>query len=292
MTGFAKLLLAVITLSCVATLSAQRPVFTSSTDVVFVAVTVTSGNKPVPGLNAADFSLTDNGVPQRLELVDVERMPLDVSVVLGAGNRIDGDQVTQSLTEFNQLSKQLNAADRLRPISVGEWIVQQNPMISAQPSHETRTSPTRGNSFNDALFYALAWPADPQRRHLVIAFMNGFDTWSALDASRLTSLARRSDAVIHVVAFEPGGLPSLFRTDGWEREREAVAKAATTTGGTISKLSKSGETMTRILAEFRSSYLLRFSPESVQQTGWHTLNVRVPGRRGLTIRARAGYNDK
>lgn len=268
---------------------AQQATFTSSAQVVFVAVSVTSGGQPVAGLTARDFTLTDNNVAQAIELVDIDRMPLDVSVVLGGGNLMDGDQVTRSLGDFNRLSHRLGSADRLRVIHAGELVFEESPMTTAAPRSGTRTMATRGTSFNDALFYALAWPSDAQRRHLVVAFMNGFDTWSALDADRLPALARRSDAVIHVAAFEPPPGRPAVQVRGWTRERDAIASAAVQTGGSLTELADASQTFARILAEFQNSYLLRFSPEGVARAGWHTLTVRVPGRRSLTIRARKGY---
>ena len=56
-------LLALGTLSAVA-VGAQTPVFRSGVSVVRVDVLATDGGRPLEGLTAADFELTDNGVPQ------------------------------------------------------------------------------------------------------------------------------------------------------------------------------------------------------------------------------------
>jgi hypothetical protein len=45
---------------------------------------------------------------------------------------------------------------------------------------------------------------------------------------------------------------------------------------------------TRVLDEFRQRYLLTFSPATDSAPGWHHLDVRVK-RRGVTVKARAGY---
>ena len=55
--------------------------------------------------------------------------------------------------------------------------------------------------------------------------------------------------------------------------------------------SKAGENLTskfrRMLQEFRSSYVLYFTPRGVERTGAHTLEVRVK-RPGVDVRARRG----
>ena len=44
----------------------------------------------------------------------------------------------------------------------------------------------------------------------------------------------------------------------------------------------------RILDEFRNRYLISYSPAGVSKSGWHRLQVRLKGRRGI-VKARAGY---
>jgi hypothetical protein len=43
-----------------------------------------------------------------------------------------------------------------------------------------------------------------------------------------------------------------------------------------------------MLQEFRSSYVLYFTPRGVERSGAHTLEVRVK-RPGVDVRARRGY---
>ena len=55
---------------------------------------------------------------------------------------------------------------------------------------------------------------------------------------------------------------------------------------------KGGETLTskfrRMLQDFRSSYVLYFTPNGVERAGAHTLEVRL--KRGVAdVRARRGY---
>jgi hypothetical protein len=52
---------------------------------------------------------------------------------------------------------------------------------------------------HDALAAAMVRAVEPGRRHLVIALTKGIDTISAIDGQTLGDLARRSDAVLHVV---------------------------------------------------------------------------------------------
>ena len=55
-------------------LASQKQSFSSRTLGVRVDVLVTDGRNPVGGLSAPDFELRDNGVVQRIEVVDPSRL--------------------------------------------------------------------------------------------------------------------------------------------------------------------------------------------------------------------------
>jgi len=57
----------------------QQAVFRAAVDIVRLDVRVTSGGRPIPGLNTSDFAVTDNGVPQQLKIAATEG---DVAVAL------------------------------------------------------------------------------------------------------------------------------------------------------------------------------------------------------------------
>ena len=69
---------------------------------------------------------------------------------------------------------------------------------------------------------------------------------------------------------------------------EAVADA---TGGRLLKADTTGnvqKAFDEILREFRTRYVLAYSPQRVDSAGWHRIEVKVKGR-NVEIKARAGY---
>ena len=48
------------------------------------------------------------------------------------------------------------------------------------------------------------------------------------------------------------------------------------------------DTFRRIVLEFRSRYVLAYTPRAVDAAGWHPIEVKVKGRRA-EVRARRGY---
>lgn len=272
----------------------QNPTFRSGTLEVAVNVSVRSGNNPVSGLTAADFDLFDNGVRQQVRDAAVGAVPVDVTIVLdasGSTERIVG----RLQRDAQQMLRSLTAGDRVRLLTIGQFVHEILPM---QPAGGADASAQlRGEGLSpvfDAIGVALMRPPEPDRRHVVMAMTDGYDTISSLDAARLRQIAARSEAVLHVLVVSPAqGNP---RVPGWlphqEFDEEALRAAAEATGGQLHDLrplSSSVRAFRRVLDEFRRSYILRYAPAGVPPEGWHEITVRLkrPGR--YSVRARNGY---
>ena len=82
-----------------AALSAQNPTFTSRVEVVRIDALVTDiSGKPIAGLTPADFEVVDNGVPQHVDLVLAEQLPLNVVLALDLSGSVAGEQAAQLRT--------------------------------------------------------------------------------------------------------------------------------------------------------------------------------------------------
>ncbi|MGC4080623.1 MAG: VWA domain-containing protein [Vicinamibacterales bacterium] len=140
-------------------------------------------------------------------------------------------------------------------------------------------APTGATSLVDAL-YASLWIAEPDPgRAVVIVFSDGVDTASWLTADRVVDAARRADAVVYAVTTRGG------------RRNPFLAELTETTGGRTFDVSSSDrltDAFESILAEFRQRYVIAYSPTGVKAAGWHTLDLRVRGRRA-SVKTRQGY---
>jgi hypothetical protein len=70
------------------------PMFRSSANAVTLDVLVISGKTPVAGLTAADFEVLDNGTRQSVEVVQVEAVPIDISLVIDFFNETEVGRFT------------------------------------------------------------------------------------------------------------------------------------------------------------------------------------------------------
>lgn len=285
----------------VATPMAQQAVFRASVDVVLVDVSVTRGREPVAGLTARDFVLRDNGVVQQLDDVSMGTVPLDVTLVLDLGGSTAGD-LDAFKASIERMRRRLRPDDRIRLVAVAGGFWPAAPLQAAAAPLPLDGLTAGGmvtarhmTPLFDGLFYALAWPVPPDRRHLVVAFSDGFDTWSALTADQLRAIAGRADALLHVVVSAPpsvsGALTrqALEQQNRWRLSQGAVFDAVRRTGGGVHRLRDRAAAFAAILDGFRRCYVLRYSPRGVAPDGWHAIEVGVVRRGSFTIRARRGY---
>jgi VWFA-related protein len=72
--------------------------------------------------------------------------------------------------------------------------------------------------------------------------------------------------------------------------QEPMQRVADSTGGkAIRKASDLGGSLDSIHNDTRATYLASFTPDSAPDDSFHTLTLKVPGRRGLALRYRSGY---
>lgn len=298
---------------------AQQPVFTARTAVVSVNVSVKRGRQPVTDLRAEDFLLTDNGVRQTIDSVSREHVPLDVTLVLTGRGRDRKEEHAENALSADATRKLLQPTDRLRVVWVNDDVAggilgpdhdlltdirtrQQSRGLSSSASFDVPPVGTSGFGIAlvDGLFYALAAPVEPDRRHVVVVFTDGWDSVSTLDPEMLPKLAAQSDAVLHAVLWTTpaegptsgGGLnihgPSPPSRE-WEQSYRALDSAVLRTGGTLQRSSRAPEALATILDDFRGSYMLRYTPRAVEPRGWHQLKVSVTRPGSHAVRARQGY---
>lgn len=269
----------------------QLPTFRSGTDIVAVDVSIRDGTRVVTGLTAGDFELLDNGVPQRVSDVSYGKVPIDITVALDVSASLTGPLLDQLRRALLQLMRDLEPADRLKLMTFNmrvQRVVDFTTDASAVERAVVAALPGGATSIWDAISVALVSAADPDRRQLVVVFTDTVDSSSISDPDQLLDLARRTRAALTVVvptSQNPGRVVVLPA-----ESRAALSRVVRETGGTF--LSVSGdiaETFRRALDEFRSSYVLYFTPTGVERAGFHTLSVVVKGRKSVTIRARRGY---
>lgn len=260
--------------------------FRVRTDLVTVGVSVRENGRPLPGLQAKDFEIRDNGVRQDVVSLTYETFPIDVTVALDVSESVTGALLEQMRRAIGQLGADLQANDRLKLLTFNmrvRRLVHFTERRDGADAALARARAVGSTSLIDTLAVALVAPPQPDRRQLVLLFSDGLDTSSVTDRPTIVELAKHSAATASFV------LPASGMTVG--SSRALYDQLAAETGGVVVGMQPRddlGPTFRRVLTEFRSSYVLHFAPKGVQPGGVHALEVQVD-RRSADVRARRGY---
>ena len=281
--------------ACLAILFAQQtPRFVSVADVVSVPVAVTDGNRPVAGLTTADFELLDNGVAQTLTATSVESVPIDVSLVVDTSGSVYGAALAQFKATMQEVALSLRPNDRVRLVTFSTTVADITGLQpGGAPLPLDRLAVGGASSFYNALAAGLMSTRVAERPQLIVAFSDALDNMSITDVRTVVTLAGHSNASLYLLLTRRPTPPVVRGVAPWagQPDRRLLREAAERTGGQFIERDATDAPTTlfdRVIDEFRTKYLLQYTPSGVSREGWHDITVRVKGR-NVTVRARKGY---
>ncbi|MBA3270036.1 MAG: VWA domain-containing protein [Acidobacteria bacterium] len=269
----------------------EQPLFRAGSriEVPIYATVIDSSGRLVPGLEKADFVVTDDGKPVDLTTFSNASQPFTAVVMLDTSA-----SMTNNLELLNRAAEQFLI--RLLPVDraqvgafndkiqlSGKFTRDRDELIAALDDLQFG-NPTR---LNDAIATSLDALQKIQGRRVVLVFTDGEDTASKTSFRTVLERARDEEAMVYSI-----GLESEYHNGArMQRTRPSrdLRKIAEETGGGFFELKKTAElapTFTRVAQELRSQYLLGFAPAALDGK-LHKLDVRV--RQSHTVRARKSY---
>jgi VWFA-related protein len=306
-----------------ATLSAWQ-VFRSGVDGVTITVSVRSSHRPVAGLTAGDFELTDNGVRQELTTLAAEKVPLDLTLLLDLSSSVDGPLLQRLKIAVGDTAALLRSDDRIRLVAISQVL---HEIFGLRPRGDAMPLDTLAaegaTSLYDGMAATMMRASEPGRRQLIVAFTDGQDSTSIVDEPTAKEIARLTDAVVDIVvpvagartdtvsrrlSQRSGTLDSLPAGDnvavggrgplnraGDQGFPPVLADLVGPTAGQVYPLTPD-DSVSRVfktmLDDFRASYVLQYVPRGVASEGWHDVSVSVKKHPKYDIRARKGYKGR
>jgi VWFA-related protein len=264
----------------------QQALFRVNTDLVRVDVLVTDRGRPVAGLTAADFDVRDNGVPQKIQLAATAEN-VKVVLVLDNSGSVRGQRLEYLKRATRSVLAALGTGEVASLITFNEQVA-----LRLEAEHDTdkieaaveRLSGGGATAACDALYSGLSLVAQDAGRSLLLLFSDGGDNSSFLSRDDVIATVRRSMATVYVVGAKGSGAgmssPALLQ------------QVADTGGGNVlwaEDDSHLPSVFTRVLDEFRSRYLITYSPTGVRRDdGWHKIAVTLKNKPGR-VKVRPGY---
>jgi VWFA-related protein len=285
--------------------------FKGTVEAVRIEASVIRDGKPVRGLTADDFVVTDNGITQRVAVTSLETAPLNVVLALDISSSVNGGTLERLVDGASVLAQSLREHDRLALITFAGGVERRVPLSEDHEQSIQSLKSMQGAGvtvLRDAIVAALQLKRDVDRPTLLMVFSDGQDTASWLSEQQVTDVVRRSSVVLHALEAKPvvvaplqygsarsspNAGPSLSPNDSSSASDDTPSLLQTLsrlTGGRYwdARQQELGRSFQAAVDEMRTRYELVFYPQRPNPVGWHSLDVRVKGRR-VAIAARAGY---
>ncbi len=276
----------------------DAPVFKVDVQLVrlLAAVKDTAGNL-VGALEAKDFTVADNGVPQEIAVFEHNTaQPLSVTILLDTSGSTAKDlkYETASVLKFlNALVREGNPRDAVSLYTFNYDVTLIHAFTRRLSQLDNSLKLLRaegGTSLYDAVYLAASPLRAREGRHVFVAITDGGDTTSAKKYQDALDAAQKADAVFYPVVVVPI-TNDAGRNTGGEHALETLAAG---TGGRPFYPSVGAEldrVFADILRDLRTQYLLGYYPHGVA-TGdakFHTVRLELPRRPDLRVSTRAGY---
>jgi len=258
------------------------PTFAAGIEAIRLDVLVTNGDRVVTDLEADDFEVRDDGVLQDAELVDTQKLPVNVILALDTSGSVAGEPLEHLRAAGEALLGRLLPEDLAGLVTFSHEVTLREPLTRDRErlrSALTLVEPRGETAVIDGSYAAMMLGETNVGRDLLIVFSDGVDTSSWLTADQVLDAARRCDVVVYGVSVRGTVEP------------EFLGRLSHTTGGSLFEVESTRDlstTFINIFDEFRHRYLLSYTPQGVSSEGWHRIEVKVKDRRGAA-RVRSGY---
>ena len=242
-----------------------------------------SSGRFVTGLTADDFRVLDEGVPQKVNLVDAGEGGAEILLALDLSG-----SMADEIDDLKLVAREF--LDRLRPVDKPALMGFNSAfflLAARDADRPTRLraiaelSASGGTAIYDTIINgAEQLAAHPGRRAMVV-FTDGDDQSSRSTLESARAALHAQDSLLYLVS-------TASDTD---RRRE-LSRLATETGGAAyfaGRLSATSKHFREVVDDIAQQYLLAFAPEKPLGDGkWRRLTVEMKNR-ALRVRARSGY---
>ena len=240
--------------------------------------------RAVHGLTAKDFTVFEDGKPQRIDTFEATDSPLSAILVLDIS-----ESMTPKLEDARRAAhafvNALKADDEIGLYTFNSTIVGAVDLTKNHAAVHTaidEARPAGETALYDVTAAALRRLKPIKHRKAVILFTDGEDNRSRLSVAQVIEMARGSEVSIFSIAQGKDESKTL---------KVFLDRLADQTGGRcwfIGSIRKLSETFKEVVAELKSQYFLTYTPPEIKHRSWHRIQVQV-NRPSAVVRAKREY---
>jgi Ca-activated chloride channel family protein len=278
----------------------RPPRFAAGVDQIRLSVSVTDGrDRYVDGLAETDFTVLEDGAPQKLSFFTRDPLPLSVALLVdGSGSmqphlaeaQAAGERFIRTLGP-GDLAHVVQFSDRMEVLQ--DFTADQARLLAA--IRATRASGS--TALYTALYVTLKQlgshgTIETPRRRAIVLLSDGEDTASSVSDEQVLEQARASDVGVYAIALQPTAPRERERLSFMEATHFLNALARETGAQVLLPGSASGldAAYARVAEELRTQYTLGYVSSNARRDGsWRRIVVRTPGRAELQLRHKLGY---
>jgi Ca-activated chloride channel homolog len=249
--------------------------------------------RPVLNLTPDQFEIYDEGVKQKIEIVESEtQRPLDLTLMIDSSLSEVKELEFEAEAASRFIRKLVRPGDRLALFEFADTITQIAPFSSDVAMLQAalkRIVPGDGTALYDAVYLGAQALArnPPGRRRVIVLVTDGGETTSRADFETARRAALRADVLLYTIVVRAVKSEGGRNTAG----EHALETIADSTGGATyypNGAGELGEMFDRIDQELRTQYRLGYYPDPHPPAGaYRTLEVRV--KCPCKVRSRKAY---
>ncbi len=248
----------------------------------------------ITDLNRDDFEIFENKKQQEIsEFTSETDLPLRLAILVDTSNSIRDRFRFQQEAAVNFINGVMRDQDKATVVSFdssAELVADLTSDTAKLENAIRELRPGGGTALYDAIYFACRdklmrdQPLYKFRRAMVI-LSDGEDNNSRLSRDQALEIAQKADVVVYTISTNT----SRQETDG----DKIMHYFADQTGGLAFfpfQANELNQSFENIANELRHQYNLFYRPTPLKNDGqFHTVQIRVRGRKDLIVRARKGY---
>ena len=290
----------VIPLVLLASVSAQENTETTfKVDVklvnVFVTVTDPQG-APIGNLVKNDFSLTEDGIPQKISVFSKEsQLPLSIVLAVDTSSSTRKDIRLELEAARRFIHSMIRPQDAVAFYTFATNVSEMTPFTSKLRQLDSAINEVQvggATSLYDAIYLGAKALINRQGRKVLVLITDGGDTASSIDYKEALRAAQQSEALVYSLIDVPVEASAGRNTGG----EHALIQLSHDTGGKYYYAASTPQldrAFQRISEELRTQYLLAYYPKQrLADSDFRRIEIQIapqPSGENLTIRHRAGY---
>ena len=249
--------------------------------------------RPVLGLTADQFEISEEGNKQKIEAFESEtQQPLDLALMIDSSLSETKELEFEEDAASRFIQKLVRPADRLAVYEFADAVTQLAPFSSNVPSLQAglrRIVPGDGTALYDAIFLgSQGLTKNPAgRRRAIVLVTDAGETTSRADFETARRAALRADTLLYTIVVR------AVKTEGGRNTagEHALDTIADSTGGAIyfpDTIAQLGDMFDRIDRELRTQYRIAYYPTPRPPAGtYRSLEVRATCE--CTVRSKKSY---